>query len=216
MTAQATSSRSRGGDYTVYTTGSTIAAASASNARVTATGAIALTGPGAAATVDVNTFCTSNGATGATTITNNATGTLRLGANGGLLVANTAATIIVTGGKLTAGGATNAAGEISIYANSTTNNINSVTVNSVIANNGTGAVSLALGGTQTNGGSIASLTAANTLFRRHRDRERTDRHFEQRLVWHRTRDHLDGWASFFQRRQLCKCFQYRWFRRNGL
>jgi autotransporter-associated beta strand protein len=84
--------------------------------------------------------------------------TLRLGASGG--VWNTTTGLLTVGvggagGTLTAGGATNTPGEIVFNSSSGTGN--AITVNSVIANNGTGAVSVVKTGT-----AILTLNGANT------------------------------------------------------
>ncbi|HSH94668.1 MAG TPA: autotransporter-associated beta strand repeat-containing protein, partial [Roseimicrobium sp.] len=139
--------------YTPIATGATIANVAASNVQVQTTGTVALSAANAT-TTDINTLSISSAATGATTVTvgtagAGSTGILRLGANGGLMVATGGGSLtignVANNGTLTAGGAPNTAGEITF---------NGVTVNSKITNNGTGAVTVTI-----NGG---TLNAANT------------------------------------------------------
>ena len=127
--------------YTVQAAGA-ITSAAAANYRVTATGGPALTTANAA-TTDINTLSLAPAATGNTTITvgtagNGSTGILRVGANGGFLTGSGSGILTIgnttNNGTLTAGGAANTAGEISFQINQR------IDVNSVIANNGTGAV----------------------------------------------------------------------------
>lgn len=143
--------------YTGYTdiaaTGSTIADGAASNVRLNSAGGggnIAL----GAATTTVNTLLQNT--TTAATI-NNAGGILRLGATGGVLVPSTAQSLTVgtaaNSGTLTAGGADNTAGEVILINNSA----NAITVNSIVADNGSGIVSL----TKAGSGS-ATLAGNNT------------------------------------------------------
>ena len=140
--------------YTGYTDvafAAAIADSAASNVRLNGgtSGNLTL----AAATTTVNTI-TQNQTT-ATTIDTSA-GVLRLGAVGsvnvgtgkGALTIGTAA----NSGSLTAGGATNVAGELILNANGA-----GLTVNSTIANNGTGAVILTKSGSNT-----LTLTGTNT------------------------------------------------------
>lgn len=143
--------------YTGYTdiaaTGSTIADGAASNVRLNSSGGggnIAL----GAATTTINTLL-QNTTTAATV--NNAGGTLRLGATGGVLLPAAAQSLTIgtapDSGTLTAGGADNTAGEVILINNSA----NAVTVNSVVADNGSGIVSL----TKAGSGS-ATLAGNNT------------------------------------------------------
>ena len=143
--------------YASYTdiaaSGSTIADAAATNVRLNSAGGggnIAL----GAATTTVNTLL-QNTTTAATVDTS--TGILRLGAIGGVLVPSTAQALTIgtaaNSGTLTAGGAANTLGEIVVINNSA----NPVTVNSVIADNGTGGVSF----TKAGSGS-ATLAGSNT------------------------------------------------------
>ena len=106
----------------------------------------------AAGTVTINTL-NANDAT-ARVVTVGTGNILRLGAVGGILSTGTGGlTIGASGnaGSLTAGGADNAAGELII------NNSTAMTVNSVIADNGSGAVALTKSGAGT-----ATLTTAST------------------------------------------------------
>lgn len=111
----------------------------------------------AAATTTINTLTQSaSGGTSAATIAP-AGQTLRLGAVGGILMASGTGGLTigtsVNDGFLTAGGAANTAGEIMIQQYSG----NSLTVNSRIANNGTGVVRVTQSGTGT-----TVLTGTNT------------------------------------------------------
>jgi autotransporter-associated beta strand protein len=136
--------------YTGYTTPAgatpTLANNAASNVRITngSTGNISLTF--ATNVSDLNTIQTTD--TVGRTIAVGAGNTLRLGNYGGVWTAGSSAgtlTIgasVAAGGTLTAGGAANTAGEIVFNAGSAL-----MTVNSAIANNGTGAVSLVKTGT---------------------------------------------------------------------
>lgn len=80
-------------------------------------------------------------------------GTLRLGADGAIFWADSTLTngLTMTGGSLTAGGAPNAPGQISLiaYSSRTDSAIVGMTVNSKIIDNGTGAVSVLKTGQQT-------------------------------------------------------------------
>lgn len=109
----------------------------------------------ASGTTDINSLAL-NGSTGRTIDVRNGAvqGILRLGATGGVLMAGGAQTIGVsaTPGFLTAGGADNTAGELTFLVGA-----NGGTVNSVIADNGSGKVSL----TKSGAGNLA-LGSANT------------------------------------------------------
>lgn len=99
----------------------------------------------AAAVTDIHSLnMTANG--GTTTIDPGTGEILRLGAQGGILHATGASALLIgtaaNDGTLTAGGAPDTAGEILIQRWST----NDLTINSTIANNGTGIVSVTLGG----------------------------------------------------------------------
>jgi len=140
--------------YTGYTdltgAGPTISDGVTTNIRIgnTSTGDV---GQGAGTTT-VNTIRSTDAL--ARTITVGAGNTLRVGTSGGILATGAGGlTIGASGnaGTLTAGGADNTAGEL--FLNTTTG----VTVNSVIADNGTGQVALIKAGSGT-----ATLTAAST------------------------------------------------------
>ena len=106
----------------------------------------------ASGTVTVNTINAND--TTARIVTVGTGNTLRLGATGGVLVTGTnGLTIGASGnaGTLTAGEANNTAGELIL------NNSTALTVNSVVADNGTGAVALTKSGAGT-----TTLAAANT------------------------------------------------------
>ncbi len=147
------------GAYTnINTNGSVIPSAAANNVRIqTVFGAGNITI--SAGTTDVNTIF-QNTATAVTVDT--AAGILRLGSQGGIISSPTAAatgTVTIgtaaNSGTLTAGGAANAAGEIIVN----TATANTVTINSVIADNGSGAVALNLTGLA---GGTLSLGGTNT------------------------------------------------------
>ncbi len=131
-----------------------IADATASNVRITEGTGTAANVTLAAATTNINSL--NMAATGGTTTLAIGTGnTLRLGSSGGVLSGSGASRLDITGGTLTAGGnATNVAGSITFTGSSA----NTVSVSSVIANNGTGAVSLVKSGTGT-----LILNSANTF-----------------------------------------------------
>ena len=143
--------------YTGYTditaSGSTIADGATSNVRLNGAGGggnIAL----GSATTTINTLL-QNTATAATI--NTSAGTLRLGAIGGVLIPNGDQGLTfgtsVNSGTLTAGGADNVSGEL-VFIN---NSANDILVNSVVADNGTGSVSLTKAGPGT-----TTLAGANT------------------------------------------------------
>lgn len=142
--------------YTGYTNvplGGTIANGANTNIRLSGgTSGNVLLG---ATVTNINTLAQNQ--TTATTI-DTAGKTLRLGAIGGILVPEGMGALTIgtapNSGTLTAGGSVaDLAGGLSVTANSA----NAVTINSVIANNGTGPVSLAKSGTGT-----LVLTATNT------------------------------------------------------
>jgi fibronectin-binding autotransporter adhesin len=138
--------------YTGYTTlaGTTLASTGTVNYRVasnptTPTGNITMAATG---TIDANSLRISDAAARTIDVRNGATqGILRLSAVGGLLTSGGNHIIGVsgtgTGGTITAGGAADTTGELIV------NNSSNVTINSVIANNGTGVVSLTKSGTGT-------------------------------------------------------------------
>ncbi|WP_395736335.1 beta strand repeat-containing protein [Prosthecobacter sp.] len=134
--------------------------------------------PGYAASGNLNISSASTGnvtVTGATTDINTVTmndpytdrlvalpsSILRLGATGGIQLDGDARNLTIgqpgSAGTLTAGGAASTAGQLIVTNNSTDSTI---TINSVIANNGSGAVTLLFNGTA---GSKTILTGANTF-----------------------------------------------------
>lgn len=132
--------------YTSLTSGSTIASSTTANYQVTSTSAFTLST--AAGTTDINTFSVNSASTSSTTVT--VGGTLRFGADGGVLDAETAAStnyLDFTGGTVTAGGSTNNPGVINIQADQV------VRFDDNIVDNGSGAVSIVVNGyaAQTNG-----------------------------------------------------------------
>lgn len=155
-------------DWAVVNAGVVGAYASSSYANIALGGAIA---NGPTTHVRINSGTTGNITLGAATTTistlvqnhttaavvSNANQTLRLGTVGGILVGagRQALTIgaSVNSGQLTAGGTDNTAGELLLHNNST----NLLTINSVVANNGTGQVTLVSAGT-----GVTVLTGANT------------------------------------------------------
>lgn len=145
--------------YTVVPTATTLTSAAASNVRVTATGTIALsTGSG---TTDINTLSLAPTATGATTVTLASGSVLRLGASGGLLTGSGSGGLTIgnaaNNGTLTAGGAPNIAGEITLQSNQFIN------LNSTIADNGTGAVTLSINAyASPTGNSVTTISGNNT------------------------------------------------------
>lgn len=144
--------------YTGYNTlsGLTLASAGTVNYRVatnptTPTGNITMAATG---TIDVNTLRISDTAARTIDVRNGATqGILRFGAVGGLLTSggNHIVGVSGTAGTITAGGAADTAGEFVV------NNASALTINSVIANNGTGAVTLTKSGAGT-----LTLNSVNT------------------------------------------------------
>jgi fibronectin-binding autotransporter adhesin len=148
-----------GGNIIAYTNYTTQAAGAITNntvlnERVLATGNVALSV--ASGTTDLNTLSLGSAATGTTTITIASGGTLRFGANGGLLVPATGGAFNITGGSLTAGGTTaNNPGTLDLIAGAN----NAYTISSNIVNNGTGAVTLVISST---GSGAASLSGTNS------------------------------------------------------
>ncbi len=156
------------GYNTTLATGGTIASDGTQNYKVTPGATMALSTANAA-TTDLNTFMvgSTTGAFG-TTITvgaagNGSAGILRMGANGGFFTASTNGSALLTignttgNGTLTAGGAANTAGEITFQANQL------ITVNSNIADNGTGKVALTFNAYSTpNSNTSVGLFGANT------------------------------------------------------
>lgn len=136
--------------------GGMIASAPAANLRFVEGGASGSVVPVATGTTDINTLLQS--ATGATTYDPGSTDVLRLGEAGGILVANNAGALTigatVNDGILTAGGAANQTGTLYL---SNTHLSNLLTVNSTVADNGTGVVNVTSSGPGT-----LVLTGANT------------------------------------------------------
>lgn len=149
-------------DATVNRLGGVITSLAGSNVKIVdggTSGNITLTG-GVSGVFDINTLAQS--ATGGTiTIDPGTTDILRFGASGGILLANGASSLVIGttagDGRLSAGGATNAAGELII------NNFNaatgsSITINSSVIDNDAGSVSLIKTGT----GTLILNSTANT------------------------------------------------------
>jgi len=136
--------------------GGTIAAAAATNVRLIEGGASGSVTPAASGTTDINTLLQS--ATGTATYDPGTTDVLRLGAAGGIMVASNAGALNVgaaaNDGILTAGGADDTAGTIYLTSNHATNLL---TVNSTVADNGTGVVEVT-----SSGPGILALTGTNT------------------------------------------------------
>lgn len=147
-------------DVTRLSSGSkTIVSATANNVRIIeGTGTAAEITPAASGTTDINTLIQSiSGGTSAITFNPGTTDILRLGVAGGIMMVPNAGALtigtIVADGFLTAGGAPATAGDIFLNNNSSA----AMTINSVIANNGAGVITLTKGGTGS-----AVLTATNT------------------------------------------------------
>jgi autotransporter-associated beta strand protein len=143
--------------YSAYTQvnrlGGTIADGVASNVKIIeagAAGGVTLAGAG---TTTINSLV-QGAAGGAATVDIGAGNTLRLGAAGGILLPSGNPALTFNNGTLTAGGADNTAGSVEVNNGSTSNGI---TINSLIANNGTGAVTLAK-----LGAGALTIIAANT------------------------------------------------------
>ena len=137
--------------------GGTIVSAPDSNVRLIDGGASGSVTPAATGTTEINTLLQS--ATGGTATYDPATtDVLRLGAAGGIMVASNAGALTVgttaNDGILTAGGIADTAGTIYLTNNHATNLL---TVNSTIADNGTGVVNVT-----TSGPGILLLTGTNT------------------------------------------------------
>jgi autotransporter-associated beta strand protein len=136
----------------------TIASDVAANVRIVeGTGGAANLAPSAAGATDINTLLQS--ATGAATYDPGTTDVLRLGAEGGILLASNAGALTVgtaaNDGVLTAGGADDTAGTLYLTNHHTSN---LMTINSTIANNGTGEVTLVKSGAGT------TVLAGNNTF----------------------------------------------------
>ncbi len=155
--------------YTGYTSiasglvGATDGSTAANN--VKSAGTTFTFGAVAADVTDINTFLYSNATTVGTLNVGagGATSVLRFGAGGGILVAGiTGAKALTVGsaansGIITAGGAANTPGELILNTGSTTANSLTLTVNSTIADNGSGAVTLVK-----TGNSQLTLAGTNT------------------------------------------------------
>ncbi len=137
--------------YSAYTDiarqGGVIANAAANNVRVSDTGNTTGTVTVGTGVTTINTLV--NTAASAGTVTIGTGNTLRLGAVGTVIAGSG---LNFTGGTLTAGGADNTAGELQFVVGSGTS-----TISSVIANNGTGVVSLTK-----SGDGILVLTGSST------------------------------------------------------
>ncbi|MDZ7619613.1 MAG: autotransporter-associated beta strand repeat-containing protein [Patescibacteria group bacterium] len=137
--------------------GGAISSALNTNVRLIEGGASGSVTPAAAGTTDINTLLQS--ATGGTaTYDPGTTDVLRLGAAGGIMVASNAGALTVgaaaNDGILTAGGIANTAGTIYLTNNHASNLL---TINSAVADNGSGVVDVT-----TSGPGIVVLTGANT------------------------------------------------------
>ncbi len=158
------STNSAGGNIIALTTytdvsrlGGTLASAAGANVRIVTGGTGDSLAPAASGTTDVHTLL--QAATGgAVTFDPGAGDVLRLGAAGGIMVANNADAFTigasVDDGSLTAGGADNTAGTLYLTNNHTSNLL---TINSTIADNGSGVV-----GVTTSGAGITVLAGTNT------------------------------------------------------
>ncbi len=136
-------------NYTGYNTlsGSTLASGGTVNYRVTSGTAGNIT-MAATGTIDANTLRINDATARTIDIRNGTTqGILRFGGVGGLLTSGGNHIIGVSGtgtaGMITAGGAPNTAGELIV------NNASGLTINSVVTNNGSGAVTLVKSGSGT-------------------------------------------------------------------
>jgi autotransporter-associated beta strand protein len=140
--------------YTDVAVGGTIAAAADGNVRIT--GASGTITPAAPGTTDINTLLQS--ASGTATYDPGTADVLRLGAAGGIMVASNAGALTVgataNDGIITAGGIADTAGTIYLTNNHASNLL---TVNSTIADNGTGVVEVT-----TSGPGVLVLTGSNT------------------------------------------------------
>lgn len=147
--------------YTAYTDvdrlGATLDSSSSANVRIITGGTGGSLAPAASGTTDIHTLLQS--ATGGTaTYDPGTTDVLRLGATGGIMVASSASALTIgasaNDGILTAGGAADTAGTLYLTNNHASNLL---TLNSTVADNGSGAV-----GITTSGGGIILLAGSNT------------------------------------------------------
>ena len=137
--------------------GGSITSSSSTNVRINNGGASGEITPGAIGTTDIHTLL-QNADAGTATYNPGTTDVLRLGASGGVMVASTAGALTIgasaNDGILTAGGAANTAGTLYLTNNSASNLL---AVNSTVADNGTGVVSLT-----TSGAGTTVLAGTNT------------------------------------------------------
>ena len=143
--------------YTAYANvnrmGGTIASSAGSNVRIVDAGSSGFVALGGAGTTDIGSFL--NSVTATSTIVDLSAGTLRLYNGAGIFNPATSGALTFLGGTLTAGtGADNTAGELVLNNASITNDL---TIGSVIANNGSGVVTV----TKTGLGKVV-LTSTNT------------------------------------------------------
>ena len=143
--------------YAAYTNvdrlGGAIANGPANNVKIIEAGGGVGVTLAAAGTTTVNSILQGAGP-GAAAVDIGAGNTLRLGAAGGVFLPSGNSALTLNNGTLTAGGADNTAGSVEVNNASTANGI---TINSVIANNGTGAISLIK-----LGAGALTVTGANT------------------------------------------------------
>jgi autotransporter-associated beta strand protein len=143
--------------YSAYTQvnrlGGTIANGVASNVKIIEAGAAGGVTLAAGGTTTINSLL-QGAAGGAATVDIGAGNTLRLGVAGGIFLPSGNPALTFNNGTLSAGGADNTAGSVEVNNGSTSNGI---TINSLIANNGTGAVTLAKLGL-----GALTVTGANT------------------------------------------------------
>ncbi len=143
--------------YSAYTDanrlGGSIANAATANVRIIEAGASGNVTLAAGGTTTINSLVQS-AAGGAATVDIGAGNTLRLGAAGGVLLPSGNPALGLSNGTLTAGGADNTAGNLDVNNLSATTGI---TIDSIIANNGTGVVSL----TKLGAGAV-TVTGANS------------------------------------------------------
>ncbi|MDI1311057.1 autotransporter-associated beta strand repeat-containing protein [Prosthecobacter sp.] len=158
------STNAAGGNIVALTTytdvsrlGGTIASNAGANVRIIEAGASGSISPTAAGTTDINTLL-QNAAGGTATYDPGTGDVLRLGAEGGIMVASNAGALTLGAsaddGVLTAGGAAATAGTLYLTNNHASNLL---TVNSTITDNGGGVVSVT-----TSGAGIIVLAGTNT------------------------------------------------------
>ena len=129
--------------YSAYTQvnrlGGTIADGAANNIKIIEAGAAGGVTLAAAGTITINSLL-QGAAGGAATVDIGAGNTLRLGVAGGIFLPSGNPALTFNNGTLTAGGADNTAGSVEVNNGDASNGI---TINSLIANNGAAAVTLA-------------------------------------------------------------------------